>query len=87
MRGTERDGKADAGIKEHIVVGKIASVALEDVGGDVGLVEEFLGRAEFVVVGARGPYRELGDFGLRVRASGEVLSSRFSMAGVPKARS
>src|SRR5450631_1371872 len=57
--GSERDGEAYSGIEKDVVVGEVAGVALEDVGGDVRYVKELLGGAEFVIVGTRRPKGEL----------------------------
>src|SRR5208337_1771123 len=62
MGGTEGDGKAYAGIQQNIVVGKIAGIAAEDVGGEVRLAEKFFGRAQFIVIAARRQDGELGNF-------------------------
>src|SRR5271169_6528414 len=70
----KRNGKADAGIKKNVVVGKIVKIAAEDICVEPQMTAESRGDTEFVIISAGGLNGQADDnwtYGLEEGRTGE----------------
>jgi hypothetical protein len=78
----KRNGKADGGVEELVVVGEVVHAAIEVVHVEPGSAEKALGEAKLVVISMRGFTGRRRTWSLSETTSGELESRMFSNSGV-----